>query len=136
MVVSASVVLWLATKVWRLDMSWKSAVSVAVHTCFAYTLATVAIASVAGALLPASVEIDLRNPPFTNPSALVSGSVGHVVRAMIAELDIRSVYALILVSLGLRAGAAPAASHAALTRVVGSLVIVRIVGVVAFQLLR
>jgi hypothetical protein len=134
-VVLASLILWLVANVWRLEMSWASAVSVAVHTCFAYTLATVAIASVAGAILPASADVDLRNPPFTNPSALLSGSAGHVARAIVAELDIRSVYALVLVSLGLRA-AAPAGSREAIARAVASVVTVRIAGVVGLQLLR
>ena len=134
-VVLASLVLWLAAKFWRLDMRWASAVSVVVHTCVAYALATIAIASVAGAVLPASADVDLRNPPFTNPSTLLAGSVGHVARAVIAELDIRSVYALVLVSLGLR-GAAPTASREVITRVTVSVLTVRIAGVAGLELLR
>jgi hypothetical protein len=98
-----SLVLWLVGVLWRARMSWATAVSIAVHVLFAYTLATVLVASVAGALLPASVEVDLRSPPFTNLEFLAGSDGNPAVRRLLALVDVRTAYALVLVSIGVGA---------------------------------
>jgi hypothetical protein len=133
LLVVASLVIWLAAKAGRIGVSWRIAFSIATHTLFAYTLATIAIASVAGALLPASSDVDVRNPPFTNPASLASESSG-LTRALLGELDVRSAYAISLVWVGIR-GAEPRASRARLAGVVVAIAVVRLAGVVGAGLL-
>jgi hypothetical protein len=131
----ASLVVWLAAKVSRVSASWTPAFSVVTHVYVAYTLATIAFASVAGALLPESAEVDLRHPPFTNFEPLLADATPEVIRRVVGEVDVRSAYALLLLWLGLR-GAAPNAARHAVTSAVAAIAVVRLTGVVTLALLR
>jgi len=95
--------LWAVAKFWRARLSWSSALSVTVHALFAYTLATVLVASIAGAVLPASVEVDLRNPPFTNLAFVAGAQTPAVMRRLLAAADVRVAYAFVLAYLGVAA---------------------------------
>jgi len=134
-VLFASLVVWLAAKVWRVGVSWTSTFAVITHVYVGYTLATIAFASVAGALLPESAEVDLRHPPFTNFAPLLADPVSEVIRHLVGEVDVRSAYALLLLWLGLR-GAEPNAIRSVVTNAVATIVVVRLTGVVALALLR
>lgn len=92
--------LWTIARLWGVRVSWSSALAVTVHVMFAYTLATVVVASVAGALLPASAEVELRNPPYTNLAFLAGSQTSAVVRRLLAAADVRMVYAFALTYLG------------------------------------
>jgi hypothetical protein len=131
----ASLVVWLAAKVWHVGVSWTSSFSVVTHVYVAYTLATIAFASVAGALLPESAEVDLRHPPFTNFASLLDDDTSTVVSRLVGEIDVRSAYALWLLWLGLR-GAAPDAARYDVTSVVATIGVVRLAGLGALALLR
>lgn len=131
----ASLAVWLAARVWGVGVAWMPTLSVVMHVYVAYTLVTVAFASVAGALLPESAEVDLRQPPYTNFASLLGGSPSEAVRSLVTEADIRSAYALVLLWLGLR-GAAPNAARSDVTSVVATIAIVRLVGVAVLALLR
>jgi hypothetical protein len=102
-VVMTSTLLWIVAALWRTRISWASAACVTTHVMFAYTLVTVAVASVAGALLPASVDVDLRHPPFMNLSSLVGEAAPQWVLALAMEADMRSLYAIVLAVIGVRA---------------------------------
>lgn len=102
LLLALALVLWNASRACDVRVTWPVAFDITVHVYFAYTVATVAIASVAGAVLPASADVDLRNPPFTSLGALAPAD--GVVRTLLAHVDVRLAYALVLVSLGLRAG--------------------------------
>ena len=102
LLIALALLLWSTSRASDVRVGWPVAFDITVHVYFAYTLATVAIASIAGAVLPASADVDLRNPPFTNLAALAPDD--SVVRVLLAHVDVRSVYALVLVALGLRAG--------------------------------
>ena len=130
----ASLVAWLAARAWRVNVAWITALAILMHVYVAFTLATVAFASVAGALLPNSMDIDLRNPPFTNPSALLGRTDSEVFRTLAGEIDVRSVYVLVLLWLGLR-GAAPHAPRSVVAAILLTIVVVRVTGVVAVLLL-
>jgi hypothetical protein len=134
-VLLASLAVWLAATVWRVGVSWTSTFSVVTHVYVAYTLATIAFASVAGALLPETAGVDLRNPPFTNFASLLGDSTPEVSRSFVRELDVRSVYAVLLLWIGLR-GAAPNAARYDVTTAVATIVLVRLTGVVALAMLR
>ena len=134
-VLLASLAVWLAARVWRVGVSWSSTFSVVTHVYVAYTLATIAFASVAGAVLPETVDVDLRNPPFTNFALLLGDSTPEVSRSFVRELDVRSVYAVLLLWIGLR-GAAPNAARYDVTTAVATIVLVRLGGVVALAVLR
>jgi hypothetical protein len=134
-VLFASLLVWLAAKVWRVGVSWTPTFSVVTHVCVAYTLATIAFASVAGAVLPESVNVDLRNPPFTNFTGVLGDSAPAIVRSLVEELDVRSAYALLLLWIGLRS-AAPNAVRYDVASAVATIVLVRLTGVVALSLLR
>ena len=97
--------LWIVAVVWRSRMPWATAWCITTHVMFAYTLLTVACASVAGALLPESTDVDLRHPPFTNIGGLVSASESPILHALAIEADVRSAYAAILAWIGVRAAA-------------------------------
>jgi hypothetical protein len=128
--------IWLLAMAWRLRIVWAQLFSICAHVTVAYTLATIACASVAGALLPDSTSIDIRNPPYTNLGFLYHGT-GTVTlfHRLASEADIRSAYAAALLWLGLRvAGEAeppPRKAGVVAAYVVASLVIVRLVRVVA-----
>jgi len=134
-VLFASLVVWLATKVWRVGVSWTPAFAVVMHVYVAYTLATIAFASVAGAVLPESADVDLRHPPFTNFATLLDDATPEVIRGLVGEVDVRSAYALLLLWLGLR-GAAPNAARHGVLSAVATVVVVRLTGVVTLALLR
>ena len=102
LVTLTTLVLWLVALTCRVRVSWASAWCVATHVTFAYTLLTVAIASIAGALLPESSDVHLRNPPFTNLGFVVDQLEAPVAHAMLAEVDVRSAYAVTLMWLGVR----------------------------------
>jgi len=102
LLVALGLVLWSASRACGVRVGWPVAFDITVHVYFAYTVATVAIASVAGAVLPASADVDLRSPPFTNLGALAPDD--SVARVLLAHLDVRWAYTLVLVALGLRAG--------------------------------
>ena len=101
LLVALGLVLWSCSRAFGVRVAWPVSFAITVHVYFAYTLATVAVASVAGAVLPASVDVDLRNPPFTNLATLAPDE--RVVRGLLTWVDVRSAYALALVMLGLRA---------------------------------
>lgn len=134
-VLFASLVVWLAGMVWRLRVSWTPAFSVVMHVYVAYTLATIAFAGVAGALLPESADVDLRHPPFTNFAPLLVTSTSEVLLSLARELDVRSAYALLLLWLGLR-GAVPNAARSDVASAVAAIAVVRLAGVTALALLR
>jgi len=130
----ASALVWVVAKMRRLDVGWSATFSIVTHTYVAYTIATIAVASFAGAVLPDSTDIDLRSPPFTNLASLVAGR-GDLTQRIFAELDIRSVYAIVLLWLGLRA-AAPGAPRSAIARVIATVAAIRLGGVVVVQAMR
>ena len=134
-VLLASLIVWLAALVCRAGIAWTPAFSVVTHVYLAYTLATVAFASVAGALLPESADVDLRNPPFTNFTSALGDSAPTIIRTLAGELDARSGYALLLLWLGLR-GAAPEVPRFTATKVIATIAFVRVAGMVAVSLLR
>jgi len=98
-----STLLWVIAALWRAHISWASAACVTTHVMLAYTFLTVAVASGMGALLPASVDVDLRHPPFTNLSTLVSDAAPRWIFGIAREADVRSVYAVVLAWIGVRA---------------------------------
>ena len=102
-VVVVSTLLWVVAALWRARISWASAACVTTHVMLAYTLLTVAVASVAGALLPGSMDVDLRHPPFTNLSSLVGEAAPSWVLRLAMEADVRSLYAIVLATIGVRA---------------------------------
>jgi hypothetical protein len=134
-VLLASLMAWGTARAWRLGVSWVPAVSIVVHVYVAFTIITVAFASVAGALMPESVDVDLRTPPFTNLTFLLSGTDSEVFRTLVGEMDVRSAYALVLLWLGLR-GAAPEAPRSAVAAMILTIVSLRVAGAVAVSLLR
>jgi len=134
-VLLASLVAWLAARGWRVGVSWRTTFSIFMHAYVAFTLVTLAFASMAGALLPESAELDLRNPPFTNLTSLLAGADPRIVRALAGEVDLRSAYLLVLLWLGLR-GAAPDAPRSAIARTILTVACVRVAGVVTVSLLR
>jgi hypothetical protein len=134
-VLLSSLVVWLVARVWRVNVAWATAFSILMHVYVAFTLATLAFSSVAGALLTESADVDLRNPPFTNLTSLVGGTDSDVVRTLAGEMDVRSTYVLVLLWLGLR-GAAPDAPRSAIARALLTIAVVRVVGVTAVSLLR
>ena len=101
-----TLLLWTSTLVCGVRATWSSFYSTVVHVVFAHTLLTVAVASAAGALLPADAEVDLRHPPFTNLGSVVGSDAHPVAHALAAELDVRSAYALLLAWLGVKASVA------------------------------
>ena len=119
--------LWGVALAWRIRVTWASALCVTTHVAFAYTLCTVAIASVAGALLPDSVQVELRHPPFTNLGYLTDASESPAWHALAAAADVRSLYTLVLAWIGVRSaskatvlGAAAAVATCFAIVVVGS----------------
>jgi hypothetical protein len=106
--------LWVTTRLWGVRLGWSSAWCLTIHVTLAYTLATVAIAAVTGALLPESAEVDLRNPPFTNLGFLVADNQASVLHVLAAEMDVRSAYAGVLTWLGVRAASQARVGEAAL----------------------
>ena len=134
-VLLSSLVVWLVARVWRVNVAWATAFSILMHVYVAFTLATLAFSSVAGALLTESADVDLRNPPFTNLTSLVGGTDSDVVRTLAGEMDVRSAYVLVLLWLGLR-GAAPDAPRSAIAGALLTIAVVRVVGVTAVSLLR
>ena len=130
-----SMVVWLAARVWGLRVRWRTLFSIVTHVYVAYALATIAAASVAGAILPDSVELDLRNPPFMNFASLLADSDRELARRLVTELDLRAAYAVALLWVGLR-GAVPSESPAAAGRVVATVAVVRLASVAAVQLMR
>jgi hypothetical protein len=130
-----ALVVWLAARVCRVGVSWTPAFAVVTHVYVAYTLATIAFASVAGAVLPEFADVDLRHPPFTNFAMLMDDATPEVIRSLVGEVDVRSAYALLLLWLGLR-GAAPNAARHGVTSAVATIVVIRVVGVVTLSLLR
>ena len=100
--IALTLILWIASRAWGARTRWTSTYSVVVHVMLAYTLATVAIASIAGALLPESTNVELRHPPFTNLGDLVNASAFPILHALLVELDYRSAYALVLTFFGIR----------------------------------
>jgi hypothetical protein len=126
--VASSGLLWFASRLWAIRLGWSVAFSIVVHVYAAHTIATILVASVAGAMLPASVEVDLNSPPFTDVTALVDVSSFPILERLLGELDVRSVYGCSLVALGV-AAADPAASRTRIAGVVASCFAVRVAGV-------
>jgi hypothetical protein len=120
--------LWFASRLWAIRLRWSVALSIVTHVYAAHTIATILVASVAGAVLPASAEVDLNSPPFTAVSALVDVSSFPFLERLLGELDVRSAYAGGLVALGV-AAADPVASRIRIAGVVASCVAVRVAGV-------
>jgi len=134
-VLLVSLVAWLTARAWRVDVAWATAACILMHVYVAFTLATVAFASVAGALLPRSVDVDVRNPPFTNLTSLMGGTDSEILRTLVGEMDVRSAYVLVLLWLGFR-GAAPEAPRSAVARITLTIASVRVAGAVTISLLR
>jgi hypothetical protein len=105
--------LWGVALAWRIRVTWASALCVTTHVAFAYTLCTVAIASIAGALLPDSVQVELRHPPFTNLAYLTDPNESPAWHALAAAADIRSLYASLLAWVGVRSASNATALAAA-----------------------
>jgi len=105
--------LWGVAVAWRVRMTWASALCVTTHVAFAYTLCTVAIASVAGAMLPNSLQVELRHPPFTNLAYLTDANESPAWHALAAAADVRSLYALVLAWVGVRSASKATALAAA-----------------------
>ena len=105
--------LWGVALAWRIRVTWASALCVTTHVAFAYTLCTVAIASIAGVLLPDSVQVELRHPPFTNLAYLTDPSESPAWHALAAAADIRSLYASLLAWVGVRSASNATALAAA-----------------------
>ena len=101
LLLALGLILWSCSRVCGVRVTWPVAFAITVHVYFAYTLATVAVASVVGAVLPSSVDVDLRNPPFTNLGELAPADQG-VLRGLLTWVDVRSAYAFALVILALR----------------------------------
>jgi len=131
----AATVLWVAARMAELRVKWRVSYSIVTHVYVAYTLATVLIASAAGAFLPQSIDVDLRNPPFTNLRFLAGDTANHVVRKLLEQIDIRSAYALLLVWLALRQAVARA-ERRAVTGAVTIFAAVRVLTVVAIAAFR
>ena len=134
-VLLSSLVVWFAARGRRINVAWATVFSILTHVYVAFTLATVAFASVAGALLTDAGDVNLRNPPFTNLSSLVRGKESAVVPTLAGEMDVRSGYVLVLLWLGLR-GAAPDAPRSAIAKALLTIAVVRVVGVTVVSLLR
>jgi hypothetical protein len=134
-VLLSSLVVWFAARGRRINVAWATVFSILTHVYVAFTLATVAFASVAGALLAEAGDVNLRNPPFTNLSSLVGGTESAVVPTLAGEMDVRSGYVLVLLWLGLR-GAAPDAPRSAIAKALLTIAVVRVVGVTVVSLLR
>lgn len=134
-VLLSSLVVWLAARLWRVNVAWATAFSILAHVYVAFTVATLAFASASGALLTESADVDLRNPPFTNLTWLMGGTDSQVVRTLAGEMDVRSAYVLVLLWLGLR-GAATEASRSSVARTLLTVAVVRVAGVMAVSLLR
>ena len=124
MLLAVATVVWLAAKAWDVHLTWQSAFSVTTHVCVAHTLATIAFASVAGAVLADSADIDLRSPPFSNIAYFVTEDRDPLGR-LLAELDIRSVYGLWLMWLGVRA-AAPTDARTGTAMVIATCAVARL----------
>ena len=101
-VLVAGTFLWVASNAWLVRVRWPVAFSIALHIYAAHTIATIVVASIAGALLPATVDVDLREPPFVNLSSFGFGQ-SPVLTRLLGELDVRSAYAAALAALGLKA---------------------------------
>ena len=135
-----SLLTWLAAKAWRLDVSWRAVFSICANVNVAHILATIVLASIAGALLPGSVSIDVRHPPFTNLGSFVgrTGSAGWLHR-LAAEADVRSAYAAVLLWLGLRAAGrteSEGKSGAVAAYAITTLAVARVVDVAAIAIAR
>ena len=100
--IALTFLLWITSRALGARTSWAGTYCVIVHVMLAYTLVTIAIASVAGAFLPESTNVELRHPPFTNLGPLVNASAHPVAHALVAELDYRAAYALTLTYIGVR----------------------------------
>ena len=101
-VLVAGTFLWVASNAWLVRVRWPVAFSIAIHIYAAHTIATIVVASIAGALLPAAVDVDLREPPFVNLSSWGLGQ-SPVTARLLGEMDVRSAYAATLAALGLKA---------------------------------
>jgi hypothetical protein len=77
--------------------------------------------------------VDLRHPPFTNFTALLGDTTTEVIGRLVAEVDVRSAYALALLWLGLR-GTVPNATRSVVTKVVATAAFVRVAGVIIASL--
>jgi len=81
------------------------------------------------------VDVDVRNPPFTNLTSLMGGTDSEILRTLVGEMDVRSAYVLVLLWLGFR-GAAPEAPRSAVARITLTIASVRVAGAVTISLLR
>jgi hypothetical protein len=127
MLMAAAGLLWVATRVWGARLDWPTAVSIAAHVCLAHTIASIGMASIAGALLPASVDVDPRDPPFTSLRGLAHGSESLAMR-LLGEIDLRSAYATALLAIAIRA-TVPQASRGRVAGVIVTCVAIRLVAV-------
>lgn len=127
MLIAAAGLLWVATRVWGARLDWPTAVSIAAHVYLAHTIASIGTASIAGALLPASVDVDPRDPPFTSLRGLAHGAESLTVR-LLGEIDLRSAYAIALLAIAIRA-TVPQASRGRVAGVIVTCVAIRLVAV-------
>jgi hypothetical protein len=126
MILMSATLLWASGRAWDVRFPWPTAFSIATHVLVAYTMITIAVASVAGAVLPASVDVDLRAPPFMNLGQLADAAHSPRWARVLAEVDARSAYALVLTAMGIRA-AQPAVGRARIIGVVVSCFAARLV---------
>jgi hypothetical protein len=131
----SALLVWFAARVCGVRLAWAAGFSIVTHIDLAYTVATLAAASVAGALLPESADVDPRNPPFTSLAPLASGTTSTLVQHLAAAADVRAVYVLALLFVALRC-AAPMERRQRIWVVVASVAGVRLVGVALAALLR
>ena len=127
MLVAAAGLLWVTTRVWGTRLVWPTAVSITAHLYLAHTIASIGVASIAGALLPASVDVDPRDPPFTSLRSLALGSGSLAVR-LLGEIDLRSAYAVTLLAIAIRT-AVPQASRGRVAGVIVTCFAIRLLAV-------
>lgn len=127
MLLAAAGLLWVTTRVWGARLVWPTAASITAHLYLAHTIASIGAASIAGALLPASVDVDPRDPPFMSLRGLAHGPGSLAVR-LLGEIDLRSAYVLTLLAIAIRT-TVPQASRGRVVGVIVTCIAIRLLAV-------
>ena len=127
MLMVAAGLLWVITTAWGARVDWRTAVSIVAHVYLAHTIASIGMASIGGALLPASVDVDPRDPPFTSLRGLAHES-GSLAARLLGEIDLRSAYAIALLAIAIRA-TVPQASRGRVVGVIVTCIAIRLLAV-------